>query len=177
MTVPGTSTGGLNRSIPLTPYLKSLLQNLKSLNDRQPLERQINTLAARGESWKSSKWVFSSETAVGGKLPNFGSLITGRSRKQSLHTRPCTAFGDGLGRSSNGVEVPSGVSAQIMGHKPGALAEKRYRRRPLDMLRQWHDQIEACMLTQAQVEFCPDGQLVYPHQQAQQQLVMYASTF
>jgi integrase len=44
------------------------------------------------------------------------------------------------------VEVPSGILAQIMGHKPSALAEKHYRRRPLDLLRKWHDIIEAWIL-------------------------------
>ena len=53
------------------------------------------------------------------------------------------------------VEVPSGVSAQIMGHKPSALAEKHYRRRPLDMLRKWHDQIEVWILEQAGIKFMP----------------------
>lgn len=32
--------------------------------------------------------------------------------------------------------IPSGVSAQIMGHKPSVLAEKHYRHHPLDILRQ-----------------------------------------
>jgi integrase len=51
------------------------------------------------------------------------------------------------------VEMPSGISAQIMGHAPSALAEKHYRRRPLDLLRSWHDKIEAWMLEQADVKF------------------------
>jgi intergrase/recombinase len=42
-----------------------------------------------------------------------------------------------------------GVVAQIQGHKPSAIAEKHYRRRPIDLLRKWHDQIEAWMLKQA----------------------------
>jgi intergrase/recombinase len=45
--------------------------------------------------------------------------------------------------------VPVGVVAQIQGHKPSAIAEKHYRRRPLDLLRKWHDQVEAWMLEQA----------------------------
>jgi intergrase/recombinase len=49
--------------------------------------------------------------------------------------------------------VPVGVVAQIMGHKPSALAEKHYRRRPLDLLRKWHDTIEAWLLEQAGIEF------------------------
>jgi hypothetical protein len=46
-------------------------------------------------------------------------------------------------------EVPTGVVAQIMGHKPSAIAEKHYRRRPLDLLRSWHVKIEAWILEQA----------------------------
>jgi len=36
-----------------------------------------------------------------------------------------------------------------MGHKPSAIAEKHYRRRPLDLLRLWHVRIEEFMLGQA----------------------------
>ena len=50
------------------------------------------------------------------------------------------------------VECPAGISAQIMGHKPSATAEKHYRRRPLDLLRQWHTKIEAWILAEAGVE-------------------------
>ena len=42
-----------------------------------------------------------------------------------------------------------------MGHKPSAIAEKHYRRRPLDLLRMWHVKIEAWMLEQAGIEFVP----------------------
>jgi hypothetical protein len=40
-------------------------------------------------------------------------------------------------------EVPAGVVAQVMGHKPSAIAEKHYIKRPLDLLRKWHVKIEA----------------------------------
>ena len=55
--------------------------------------------------------------------------------------------------------MPAGVVAQIQGHKPSALAEKHYRRRPLDLLRQWHSRIEAWMLEQAGIDFKPDVSL------------------
>lgn len=45
--------------------------------------------------------------------------------------------------------------AQIQGHKPSAIAEKHYRRRPIDLLRMWHDKIEAWMLAQAGIPFMP----------------------
>jgi hypothetical protein len=35
-----------------------------------------------------------------------------------------------------------------MGHKPSALAEKHYRKRPIDLLRMWHTKIEAWILEQ-----------------------------
>jgi hypothetical protein len=48
-------------------------------------------------------------------------------------------------------EVPAGISAQIMGHKPSALAEEHYRHRPIDLLRIWHEKIDAWILEQAGV--------------------------
>ena len=53
------------------------------------------------------------------------------------------------------VEMPAGIVAQIMGHKPSALVEKHYRDRPLDLLRMWHDKIEPWMLEQAGIRFTP----------------------
>jgi integrase len=70
-----------------------------------------------------------------------------------MHNKALTAAGlpalsiHGLRRSfgtlAEWVECPAGVSAQIMGHKPSATAEKHYRVRPLDLLRMWHTKIEA----------------------------------
>jgi hypothetical protein len=39
-----------------------------------------------------------------------------------------------------------------MGHSPSAIAEKHYRRRPLDLLRVWHTKIEGWILEQAGIE-------------------------
>jgi integrase len=65
----------------------------------------------------------------------------------------------GLRRSfsslSEWVEVPTGVVAQIMGHKPSATAEKHYKVRPLDLLRSWHSKLEAWILEQGGVQFVP----------------------
>lgn len=51
------------------------------------------------------------------------------------------------------LEIPAGVVAQLMGHKPIATAEKRYTRRPLDLLRVHHEKIEAWILEQAGIAF------------------------
>lgn len=81
------------------------------------------------------------------------------------HNKALTAAGlpalslHGLRRSfgtlAEWCEVPTGVVAQIMGHKPSALAEKHYRVRPLDLLRSWHVKIEAWILEQAGIKFIP----------------------
>jgi integrase len=118
------------RTIPLTPYVASLLAALPRRN----------------------AWVFSSPTAAAGRLVE----------PRIAHNRALTAAGlpdltlHGLRRSfgtlSEWVEMPTGVVAQIMGHKPSATAEKHYRRRPLDLLRQWHTRLEAWLLTEAGIE-------------------------
>ncbi|MES2150699.1 MAG: integrase family protein [Pseudomonadota bacterium] len=143
------------RTIPLTPYFASLLSNLKRINDTPPTVRQMRRLDAVGKVWVPSPWVFSSSTAASGRL----------TEPRIAHTQALEVAGiphvslHGLRRSfgtlCEWVEVPSGVSAQIMGHKPSALAEKHYRRRPLDLLRKWHDQIEAWILTEARIAFAP----------------------
>ena len=123
-----------SRTIPLTPFVASLLAALPRRNE----------------------WVFSSPAAASGRLmePRIG------------HNKALTAAGlpalslHGLRRSfgtlAEWVEVPAGVVAQIMGHKPSATAEKHYRRRPLDLLRMWHVKIEAWILEQAGIEFVPE---------------------
>jgi integrase len=143
-------TGG--RTIPLTPCLASLLRQLQRLNETPPNKRQASRLAERGEQWAPSAWVFASKSASDGKI----------AEPRHAHNRALEPTGlphislHGLRRSfgtlSEWVEVPVGVVAQIKGHKPSAIAEKHYRRRPLDLLRMWHDKIEAWMLEQAGIE-------------------------
>ena len=60
-----------------------------------------------------------------------------------------------FGTLSEWVEVPAGIVAQIMGHKPSAIAEKHYIQRELDLLHLWHVKIETWILEQAGVEFVP----------------------
>jgi intergrase/recombinase len=50
------------------------------------------------------------------------------------------------------VEAPAGVVAQIMGHRPSAIAEKHYRCRSIDLLRLWHAKIESWMVGQAKID-------------------------
>lgn len=117
------------RVIPLTPYVAALLA----------------ALPRRGP------YVFMSGKAAGPIAP-----------PNHAATRVCALAGvppvtlHGLRRSfkslSEWVEVPVGVVAQIMGHKPSATAEKHYTVRPLDLLAKWHTKIESWILEQAGIE-------------------------
>lgn len=144
------------RTVPMTPYVQSLFLQLQTLNNTPPPEyRILNGKKIRNDlkSWKPSPWVFSSATAKSGYLQD----------PSSAHGRICAAAGipsvtlHGLRRSfkslSEWVEVPTGVVAQIMGHKPSATAEKHYTVRPLDLLRKWHTQLEAWILNEANIRY------------------------
>lgn len=143
------------RTIPLTPYLANLLANLKRMNDTPPPQYRIlrgKRIENDLKGWKPSPWVFASDTSNSGHL----------AEPRAAHVKALTAAGlphvslHGLRRSfgtlAEWVEAPTGVVAQIMGHKPSAIAEKHYRRRPLDLLRMWHDRIEGWILEQACIE-------------------------
>ncbi len=53
------------------------------------------------------------------------------------------------------LEIPAGVVAQLMGHKPSATAERHCTVRPLDLLRVRHEKIAAWIVKEAKVPFAP----------------------
>lgn len=121
------------RTIPLTPYVEHLISALPRRNE----------------------FVFSSPAAASGRIeeprnPHNKALAAAALPALSLH---------GLRRSfsslSEWVEVPAGIVAQIMGHKPSAIAEKHYIQRELDLLHLWHEKIEKWILAEAGIEFVP----------------------
>jgi integrase len=118
------------RTIPLTPYVASLLASVPRRNE----------------------WVFSSPTAASGRLQE--PRIAHNNALNAAALPPLSLHGlrRSFGTLSEWVEMPAGVVAQIMGHKPSATAEKHYRRRPLDLLRQWHTKLEGWILSEAGIE-------------------------
>lgn len=143
------------RIIPLTPYVAELLRDLKARNETPPPEWRIlrgRRIRNDLDAWAPSPWVFASKTAADGRMQE----------PRIAHNRALTAAGlphltlHGLRRSfgtlAEWVECPVGIVAQIQGHKPSAIAEKHYRVRPLDLLRLWHQRIEAWILAQAGIE-------------------------
>jgi len=118
------------RTIPLTPYVAASLA---------PLPRR-------------NEYVFSSPTAKTGRLQEPRIAHNRALAKAGIEGLTLHGLRRSFGTLSEWVEVPAGVVAQLMGHKPSATAEKHYRRRPLDLLRMWHEKIEAWILEQAGIE-------------------------
>jgi integrase len=116
------------REISLPPYVAAL----------------INALPRRNE------WVFSSETSESGRIIE----------PRKLHNAALSAAGidhvslHGLRRTFATLpdyldDMPAGVIAQIMGHKPSATAEKHYKVRQIDQLHIWHAKLERWILAEA----------------------------
>ncbi len=111
----------------------------------------LSTLPRRNE------WVFSSEESESGRLVE--PTKAHRLALKAAGIDPVSLHGlrRSFGTLAEWVEIPTGVVAQIQGHKPSAVAEKHYRRRPLDLLRMWHEKLEVWMLDQAGVPFTRPG--------------------
>lgn len=155
------------RVIPLTPYVHSLLVSLPRRSewvfsstralqmDAHNIRRRALKAARRGIVTSDGDMQITSES---GRI----------SKPNEPHTRACRVAGiDGLtlhglrrsfGSLAEWLEIPAGVVAQIMGHKPSAIAEKHYRVRPLDLLRVHHERIEAWLLEQAGIQFDPQAE-------------------
>ena len=129
------SKGGQDgtRIIPLTPYVQHLIQALP----------------------KRGKWVFSSED---GTKPIYkpNRRLADICKVAGIEHLTIHGLRRSFGSLAEWLELPAGVVAQIQGHKPSATAEKHYRVRPLDLLRQNHERLEAWILEQAGVPFDPE---------------------
>lgn len=150
------------RVIPLTPYVAHLLSALPHRN--QWVFSSTRLLAQDDANTRRRE----RKAARRGTVAPLGDVLetsaSGRITKPNTpHTRACSVAGiegltlHGLRRSFSSLtewlEIPTGVVAQIQGHKPSATAEKHYKRRPLDLLRLHHERIEAWILKQAEIQF------------------------
>lgn len=115
------------RNIPLTPYVELLISNLPRKN----------------------KYVFASPTAKSGRLTEPRKAHQSALEGAGIPSLSIHGLRRSFGTLAEWIECPTGISAQIMGHKPSALAEKHYRRRPIDLLRMWHTKIEKFILEEA----------------------------
>ena len=121
------------RTIPLPPYMEHLIASLPRRNE----------------------FVFSSPTSKSGSLEEPRKQHNAALSAAALPALSLHGLRRSFGTLSEWVEVPAGIVAQIMGHKPSAIAEKHYIQRELDLLHLWHVKIEAWILEQAGIKFAP----------------------
>lgn len=119
------------RVIPLTPYVYHLISALPRRNEYV---------------FATNRTLAGTNTIVQPRKPHEQACAVAGIGELTLH---------GLRRSfkslTEWLDIPAGVVAQVMGHKPSATAEKHYTVRPLDLLRVHHERIEAWILEQANV--------------------------
>ena len=140
------------RTIPLTPYVASLLHELKRISETPPNVTEIKRREVKGERWQPSPWVLGSANAKNGRIQE--PRINHNKALAAAELPPLSIHGlrRSFGTLAEWVECPVGISAQIMGHAPSAIAEKHYRKREISLLRMWHVKIEAWILEQAGIE-------------------------
>ena len=127
-TTEGADVG--TRTIPLTPYLASLLEDLPKVNG----------------------FVFFSTTSADGTIEQAGATQTKMLKRAGLPHLSLHDLRRSFSNLSEWVEAPVGVVAQIMGHAPSATTERHYKNRPIDLLRLWHTRIENFIITEAGVK-------------------------
>jgi integrase len=152
------------RQIPLTPYVEQLLVAIPRRNRWVFSSGRVLVMSPKNERRRAAYH------AKRGTVPPIGTIgnssASGRLIEPSIaHRAACAVAGieqltrNGLRRSfrslTEWLDIPAGVIAQIMGHKPSAIAEKHYTIRPLDLLRIHHERVEAWILEQAGVHFVP----------------------
>ena len=132
------------RVIPLTPYMAHLINGLPRFN-----EWVFASVRLKGRKGEPPQWV---QASASGRLaepraPHTDVLADAGIPHVSIHglRRTFSLLGEASG-------APAGAIAQVMGHKPSAIAEG-YRPRSIDALRPYLAQIEAFILAKAGVVF------------------------
>lgn len=161
------------RVIPLTPYVQSLLVGLPRRNewvfastravklDHKNIARRERRAHAKGESAPHGEVI---QTSASGRISEPRSHHACAGRVAGIDGLTLHGLRRSFKSLTEWLEVPNGVVAQLMGHKPSATAEKHYTVRSLDLLRIHHMRIEAWILEQGAVPFTADVEPATPIQ-------------
>lgn len=120
-----------DRIIPMTPYVEKLLKQLPKSND--------------------SDFIFWSKQSRSGHITDIRSSYYNALEENGLPKFTVHDLRRSFSNLAEWLEIPTGVVAQIMGHKPSATAEKHYKDRPVDLLRLHHTKIEEWILREANI--------------------------
>ncbi len=135
------------RVIPLTPYMAQLLNTLPRHNEWVFASVRLST----GKKGAPRLWVNASKSGhiAEPSAPHASVLADAGIPHVSIHglRRTFSLLGEAAG-------APAGAIAQVMGHKPSAIAEG-YRPRSIDALRPYLAQIERFILDKAGIQFDP----------------------
>lgn len=122
-----------DRIIPMTPYVEKLLQQLPKHSN--------------------SDFVFWSEQSKTGHITDIRRSYYTALEEKGLPKFTIHDLRRSFSNLAEWLEIPTGVVAQIMGHKPSATAEKHYKDRPVDLLRVHHTKIEEWILKEANIVY------------------------
>ncbi len=140
------------RTIPLTPYVAQLFAGLPRHNEWVFASVRLSS----GKNGARREWVSNSKTGrmTEPRAPHTAVLTEAGIPHVSIHglRRTFSLLGEVAG-------APAGAIAQVMGHRPSAIAE-RYRPRSIDALRPYLALIEAYILDKAGVKFTPPSSSV-----------------
>lgn len=117
------------RTIPLTPFVKKLITNLPRINE----------------------YVFYSEKSSTGFIVEPTKSLKLAIKNAGIQNLSIHGLRRSFKTLSEWVSLPSGIVAQIAGHKPSGTEEKHYTVRPIDLLRKWHITYEEWILEQAKI--------------------------
>jgi integrase len=135
------------RVIPLTPYVAHLLGTLPHHNEWVFASVRLS----KAKKGKPAEWVKASASGriAEPRAPHADVLANAGIPHVSIHglRRTFSLLGEAAG-------APAGAIAQVMGHKPSAIAEG-YRPRSIDALRPYLGQIERFILDKAGIKFDP----------------------
>ena len=135
------------RVIPLTPYMAHLLDGLPRINQWVFASVRLS----KAKKGAPAQWVQASASGriAEPRAPHADVLADAGIPHVSIHglRRTFSLLGEAAG-------APAGAIAQVMGHKPSAIAEG-YRPRSIDALRPYLAQIERFILDKAGIQFDP----------------------
>ncbi|MCM0610589.1 MAG: integrase family protein [Ideonella sp. WA131b] len=135
------------RVIPLTPYMAHLINGLPRINEWVFASVRLK----KGRKGEPPQWVQASASGriAEPRAPHSDVLADAGIPHVSIHglRRTFSLLGEAAG-------APAGAIAQVMGHKPSAIAEG-YRPRSIDALRPYLAQIERFIHDKAGIQFDP----------------------
>lgn len=138
------------RTIPLTPYVSSLLKDLKAELKLQLVARNHRNKAKEN----LSPYVFPSSGASGYIVSPTHRIYTEALKREGLEHLAAHDLRRSFATMGEEADVSDGVIKQIMGHKPksGDTTEAHYKVRTISRLRDKHIEIERWILEQAGIE-------------------------